>query len=380
MDFDRKNETDFINPIVEKNTRDDSRCFLFIGLSFSALVFLPLKTTNISRVNWRSELTSFTQSYLDPSLLKSDQCNLISEHSSHETVSHSTGSKGRQVSNSHLTITCCSNQNNFFSKGLRERVLLLEEGFQSTMEVSPFSIVNLGYPEILVDEDAKTIERLPGTNGGKGIAYCQEPLTQDNRLVLRVDKINPDPIIHILNEEDLHCMKIGLTDCDASSLEEYPFHLMEACKPDYDCNGHSITVTIMEVKNEGDEVVFDRMAGGVYRVQVNGTTVFHLQDPHNSIMKTRSNLVYPFVMLSGSVEKVALIGRPRIQRVVNEPVYRELGTCVICLESEVDHMALPCNHAAFCGRDATAQMAKQEGRVCPICRNPVTNYLRIFLS
>ena len=246
------------------------------------------------------------------------------------------------------------------------------------MDQSPFSIVNLGYPDVLVDNENKTIERLPGTEG-KGIFYCREELTQDNRLVLRVDKINADPIIHILNDEELHCMKVGLTDCDAESLEEYPFHFMEPCKVDFDCKGNSITVTIMEINSEGDEVVLDKLPGGVFRVQVNGRTVFNLQDPHSSVMKARNDHVYPFVMLSGSVEKVSLRAIPNNLPVVNA-VVRELGMCVICLESEVDHMALPCNHAAFCARDATTQMAKNDDRVCAICRNPVTSYLRIFLS
>jgi len=247
---------------------------------------------------------------------------------------------------------------------------------------SQFGIFELNYPNILIsNQDNPKIQRLPDAEGGLCIVYCDQELTLENRLIVRVDKINSDSFLHILNEEDSHSMKIGVTDCPPHSLDDFPFHLYEACKPDYDCRGNSITVTITEVSNERDEVMLEKLEGGIIRVQVRGKTVFNLQDPHSSLFKPRDNRVYPFLMLSGSVEAVSLVGtQAQMPNAVNPlGVVREPGTCVICFEHEIDHMAQPCNHAAFCGRDATAQMAKDEKR-CPICRNPVTCFTRIFLS
>ena len=243
---------------------------------------------------------------------------------------------------------------------------------------SPFTVKPLLYPDILVDDDLRSVERLL-TEGGKGIFYCAQELSINTRLILRVDKINSSPIIHILNDEEIHCLKVGVTDCPPDSVNDYPYHFIDACKIDHDCGGSSITVPILEVQNEGDEIILEKTPEAI-RVQVNGRTVFNLQDPHSVVYKTRDGKVYPFVMLSGSVEKVTLIPFPLHQEIRNNAC-RELGQCVICFEHEVDHMAIPCNHAAFCARDATSQMEKTgRDRVCPICRNPVTSFLRIFLS
>lgn len=92
-------------------------------------------------------------------------------------------------------------------------------------------------------------------------------------------------------------------------------------------------------------------------------------------------------MLSGSVEKVSFIKYPTLSpssssaNNLREQLASERSStpCVICMEQDVSHMAIPCNHAAFCASDATAQMAKSE-RICPICRNPVTSFMKIFLS
>lgn len=51
----------------------------------------------------------------------------------------------------------------------------------------------------------------------------------------------------------------------------------------------------------------------------------------------------------------------------------EAPTCVICLEKPPIMACVPCGHKCLCEDCAT-----EEIKTCPICRAPITDYLRIF--
>tara|TARA_Y100000389_G_scaffold196605_1_gene229807 strand:- start:3934 stop:4569 length:636 start_codon:yes stop_codon:yes gene_type:complete len=51
----------------------------------------------------------------------------------------------------------------------------------------------------------------------------------------------------------------------------------------------------------------------------------------------------------------------------------EAPTCVICLEKPPIMACVPCGHKCLCKDCAT-----EEIKICPMCRAPITGYLRIF--
>lgn len=55
--------------------------------------------------------------------------------------------------------------------------------------------------------------------------------------------------------------------------------------------------------------------------------------------------------------------------------------CVICLENEVMYSLQPCSHLGLCHTCAqTLQTRPRAEELCPICRAPIQNYQRVFLS
>lgn len=53
------------------------------------------------------------------------------------------------------------------------------------------------------------------------------------------------------------------------------------------------------------------------------------------------------------------------------------GTCVVCLESDVDAMLYSCGHmctCAMCGRHLIAS-----GQSCPVCRAPIRDVVRVYM-
>jgi len=55
--------------------------------------------------------------------------------------------------------------------------------------------------------------------------------------------------------------------------------------------------------------------------------------------------------------------------------------CVICLENEVVYSLQPCSHLGLCHSCALTLQSRSRGdELCPICRTPIQEYQRIFLS
>jgi len=51
--------------------------------------------------------------------------------------------------------------------------------------------------------------------------------------------------------------------------------------------------------------------------------------------------------------------------------------CSICMENKINALLLPCSHAMFCFNCANG--IAESSKICPICRSPVNQVLKIFL-
>lgn len=217
---------------------------------------------------------------------------------------------------------------------------------------------------------------------GSSIVYLAEDLGVEDAINFSVESV--DAPERGSNELSL---KVGFTTCDSSIVSNFPAHLIEPCQPSHDCMGKTMTVNVKNANLIGDEIRVERKAGDELRVLVNGATVFSLTDPHDSIFPFNKGAAYPFLMLCGTVSSVRSLSRASMfvgDGVESTPVVVQTQTrqrsdscCVICMDKCISHMAVPCNHAAFCDADATEQM--KNSKVCPVCRRRVTNFVRIFI-
>lgn len=218
---------------------------------------------------------------------------------------------------------------------------------------------------------------------GSGLVYMMEELAVDESCCFMVEAV--DDVIDGLNSLSL---VIGLTTCDPSVITNFPSHVIEPCQPSHDCMGHTMTIQITCAHLLEDEIRMQRKAGGVLQVCVNDVPQFCLMDPNDSVFPFSKNTSYPFLMLSGSVSKVRSIPASALQMIQTvEPGMRTMTShkghrtdncCVICMDRSISHMAVPCNHAAFCDIDANEHM--RNSKTCPVCRKRVTSFVRIYLS
>jgi len=58
---------------------------------------------------------------------------------------------------------------------------------------------------------------------------------------------------------------------------------------------------------------------------------------------------------------------------------RDNGECAICLENEPDSALYPCGHMCMC-YDCAVSVQKQRSALCPMCRQPIVDILRIYRS
>jgi hypothetical protein len=55
--------------------------------------------------------------------------------------------------------------------------------------------------------------------------------------------------------------------------------------------------------------------------------------------------------------------------------------CVICLENEIVYILKPCSHLGLCHQCAQTLQAKNHSEeLCPLCRAPIEEYQRIFIT
>ncbi|CAK8676507.1 unnamed protein product [Clavelina lepadiformis] len=53
--------------------------------------------------------------------------------------------------------------------------------------------------------------------------------------------------------------------------------------------------------------------------------------------------------------------------------------CVICCDSEADHVILDCRHCCLCEKCAN-KLQRNGDPLCPLCRGPIDRIIRIYSS
>ena len=230
---------------------------------------------------------------------------------------------------------------------------------------------------------------------GSGIVYLTEELAESEACNFRVEAVSLDS-----RRLDTLSLEIGITTCDSSLVTNFPSHVIEPCRPSHDCEGHTLTIKIKRANSVGDEISMERKSDGRLQVLVNGETEFRVADHHDSLFPFSKGRAYPFLVLSGQVSRVrvndscpllphslldqeeqkeggSLVIGSKSQRPPTTDKGRKDVSCVICMDEVISHMAVPCNHAAFCDRDANENL--RTSRVCPVCRKKVTGFVRIFI-
>ena len=224
---------------------------------------------------------------------------------------------------------------------------------------------------------------------GQGLVYMTDELGEDESCSFRVEGVDP-----LLDATSALSLMLGLTTCDSSIVANFPSHVIEPCQPSHDCMGQTLTVKVRSAHRVHDEVSVQRQNGGRLQVLVNGVSEFSLTDPHDSLFPFSKGPAYPFLMLTGSVSQIRATECTRVASSDDSVIevsdknsvigggtksckQRKEPSCIICMDETVSRMAVPCNHAAFCERDADEQM--RTAKTCPICRKSVTSFARVFL-
>jgi hypothetical protein len=53
--------------------------------------------------------------------------------------------------------------------------------------------------------------------------------------------------------------------------------------------------------------------------------------------------------------------------------------CVVCFDAPKDHIIVPCGHMCVCARCAE-QLTKTRTPMCPVCRGPIIQTMKVFCS
>jgi DNA uptake protein ComE-like DNA-binding protein len=53
--------------------------------------------------------------------------------------------------------------------------------------------------------------------------------------------------------------------------------------------------------------------------------------------------------------------------------------CVVCFDAPKDHLVLPCKHLCVCG-ECAEQLTKTRTPMCPVCRGPIRETMKVFCS
>lgn len=235
--------------------------------------------------------------------------------------------------------------------------------------------MNLYFHETLASNltlsaDQKTINRC--NSDGSGIAYLSKMLCIDETMRFKVEDIDPE-----FEGSDSVSLKLGITTCDTDIVTNFPFHVIEPCQPAHDCMGNTMVIKIKNV-NLDDEIRLKRKAKGVIKVLVDDETQFSLSDPNDSLFPFSEKHVYPFVILCGHVSQIQVVDWPQGGTGTNANISHVNIPdicCIICMDKQISHMALPCNHAVYCEDHANRDLCTS----CPLCNKSISSFVRIFL-
>lgn len=247
---------------------------------------------------------------------------------------------------------------------------------------SPVSLwTRLGYHSFhtsnarLLDSDRTVAERLDLGRGG-ALVFSSRTLRCNERLRVKVVG---------LDESLLGTMSFGLTTCDPKDLEGQEANLPEdpdalLDRPEYWVLHRGIQCSLR------DEFTF--VTGDDGRVQ------FSCNDgPFETVMYVDSTQqFFAFFDLCGKLTKLKLVGTIREAPVpsgaeapilvqetsIQKSVQEEADTdCRICFESPIDSVLCNCGHSLTCHACGMKLLGVKDP-VCPVCRQPILNVVRIY--
>ena len=116
------------------------------------------------------------------------------------------------------------------------------------------------------------------------------------KLILRVESVEPGPDFGMI---------FGVTTCGPSQVFQFPYHLVDFCKPDYDCCGISVWMKLRSCDRVGSCIVIERVFDGFIRFTFDGRYKRDMSDPpERGFGRSRA---HPFLMLTGSVSSVRIL-------------------------------------------------------------------------
>lgn len=169
------------------------------------------------------------------------------------------------------------------------------------------------YPSVKVADSKKLVTRWT-LDRGKSLVYFNRDLRCGRKLILQIESVVPGPEFGLV---------FGVTTCGPSQVVTHPYHLVDYCRPEYDCCGYSNWLKLYRFDRIGSWVSIERVYDGFIRISFNGRFTKDMIDhPERGFGRSRT---YPFIMLTGCVSSVRILSsppstRPQIPRPALAPV------------------------------------------------------------
>lgn len=207
-------------------------------------------------------------------------------------------------------------------------------------------------------------------------------------------------VIQILQTEDSYggALAFGLTSCDPSTVQDCDLpddadNLID--RPEY----WVVKKDVADSPQRGDELTFMIKPTGEVQYAKNDqpfSTIMHIDhtqtlwaffDLYGRTLKVKSL----GVCATDEVPNTALQARVHLFEASNSPfqidssgsfpIDRDIHECVICYEKPVDSVVYKCGHMCMCYADAMALLRSSHcTAVCPLCRKPMEDVIRIYRS
>lgn len=153
----------------------------------------------------------------------------------------------------------------------------------------------LRYPSVKITDSKKVAMRWTNQNG-KSLVYFNRDLRCGRKLILKVESVDQGPDFGLI---------FGVTTCGSSQVFDFPYHLVDYCRPEYDCCGHSVWMKLRHFSRVGSYVVIERLYDAFIQFTFDGRFKKDMCDPpERGFGRSRA---YPFLMLTGSVTSVRIL-------------------------------------------------------------------------
>lgn len=171
-----------------------------------------------------------------------------------------------------------------------------------------FEFQYLRYPSVKVAESKKLVTRWT-SNNGKSLVYFNRDLRVGRKLILQIESVSPGPE---------YGLAFGVTSCCPSQVYNHPYHLVDFCRPEYDCCGISLWMKLHRWNRNRSWVAIERVYDGFIRFTFDGRFKKDMYDPpERGFGRCRS---YPFLMLTGCVSAVRILSvAPAVRQPLSLP-------------------------------------------------------------